>query len=166
MKPFVQLLRNFCLACSLLLSACDKEMPLPEGNRILSGDNTYNVEIEKYLAFRNISAERDVSGLYYRILDEGDGSGYMSPNSIPSVMYTYELTNGTTLHSSFGYTDFDGRQLKNHIVGWQIGLRKISSGGRIQLFIPPPLAYGAYGVPGLVPPNAVLITDVQLRDFR
>ncbi|MBO9728175.1 MAG: FKBP-type peptidyl-prolyl cis-trans isomerase [Chitinophaga sp.] len=122
--------------------------------------------ILSYLASHNETAVKDVSGLYYRILQPGDSTHFVKATSIPTIIYTNQLLNGDIVGSSFGPTDFDRRELKNHIPGWQIGLQKISQGGRIRLFIPPALAYGATGVPGIIPPNAVLISDVELVNIR
>jgi FKBP-type peptidyl-prolyl cis-trans isomerase len=52
-------------------------------------------------------------------------------------------------------------QLGKVIVGWQKGIPLVSSGGNITLFIPPTLAYGPSGS-GPIPPNAILVFDIDL----
>jgi FKBP-type peptidyl-prolyl cis-trans isomerase len=53
--------------------------------------------------------------------------------------------------------------LNKVISGWTEGLQKISKGGKIKLYVPPQLAYGDDGRPG-IPPGAVLIFDIELLD--
>ena len=48
------------------------------------------------------------------------------------------------------------------IGGWEQGLAKMSVGQRAKLTISPDLGYGSRGVPGTIPPNSVLIFDVEL----
>lgn len=128
---------------------------------------TSDSTIRSIIGQKNESAYRDPSGLYYVILKPGDSVHYLTPTSIPIVSYSYQLLNGSVVASSFGPTDFDNMQLKNHIAGWQIGLRKISKGGRIRMYIPPELAFGSIGVPTQnIPPNAILISEVELVDIR
>ena len=52
------------------------------------------------------------------------------------------------------------------IPGWEAGLLGMKAGGRRTLIIPPELAYGAKGVPGLIPPNAALVFDVDLVSIK
>lgn len=52
------------------------------------------------------------------------------------------------------------------IAGVRYGLEGMRVGGRRDLKISPHLAYGAEGVPGHVPPNAVIRCEVELLDVR
>ena len=55
------------------------------------------------------------------------------------------------------------------IVGYESGdeqiLKNIKKGGKIKLVIPPDLAYGKTGVPG-IPANSTLVFDVELLDVK
>lgn len=48
------------------------------------------------------------------------------------------------------------------IPGWEAGMQGLKVGGRRRLFIAPELAYGERGAGGVIPPNAMLVFDVQL----
>jgi FKBP-type peptidyl-prolyl cis-trans isomerase len=52
------------------------------------------------------------------------------------------------------------------IEGWEMGMPGAREGGIRRLVIPPDLAYGARGFPGVIPPNATLVFDVQVLDVR
>lgn len=56
-------------------------------------------------------------------------------------------------------------RLDGVIPGWTEGLKNIKKGGKIKLVIPPDLAYGKTGVPG-IPANSTLVFDVELLDIK
>ncbi|RBL89200.1 FKBP-type peptidyl-prolyl cis-trans isomerase [Chitinophaga flava] len=160
----MKLLLRIIIACLpvVLLFSCSKKTEDASMAPMAMVDAT----IQRYLFAHNEVAIRDSFGLYYRIITPGDSIHFVRDNSIVSVNYTNQLIDGTTVDASFDVTNFNNRTLKNHIPGWQLGLRKISKGGRIRMYIPPVLAFGSTGVPDIIPPNAILISDVELVDIK
>lgn len=106
------------------------------------------------------------TGLKYKDVEVGTGD---SPNAreLVSVHYTGTLPNGKVFDSSlkrgepFTFPIGAGRVIK----GWDEGVATMKVGGKRQLVIPAELAYGSRGVPGVIPPNATLIFDVELLDI-
>jgi hypothetical protein len=52
------------------------------------------------------------------------------------------------------------------IRGWDSGIEGMKVGGRRRLVIPPELAYGSKGSLPTIPPNAVLVFEIELLDVR
>ena len=118
--------------------------------------------IDKYLSDNNLFAHTDETGLRYAITDEGSGS---APSLCNEVTFTYTgrlMSNGEVFDESDTPVTIP---LANLITGFQIGIPKVNSGGRITLYIPSVYGYGAQGVPDLVPPNANLIFDVHVIEI-
>jgi FKBP-type peptidyl-prolyl cis-trans isomerase len=80
------------------------------------------------------------------------------------VNYTGTLIDGTVFDSSERQGKPVEFALNKVIAGWTEGLQKISKGGKIKLYVPPQLAYGDEGRPG-IPPGATLIFEIELLDI-
>ena len=51
------------------------------------------------------------------------------------------------------------------IAGWDEGIALLKKGAAAKFIIPSELAYGSRGAGGVIPPNAILIFEVELVDF-
>lgn len=106
------------------------------------------------------------SGLRYEDKVAGEGETAVVLGNEVTVNYSGYLTDGTLFDSSVGVQPFTftvgaGRVIK----GWEEGLIGMKKGGQRLLEIPGELAYGEQGA-GMIPPNATLIFEVEMVDFR
>ena len=101
------------------------------------------------------------SGLQYIVLKEGYG---LSPEVTESVTVHYHgtLIDGTVFDSSVEKGKPLTFELHLVIAGWQEALQKMPQGAKWRIFVPSHLAYGEHGAGSKVPPNSVLIFDMEL----
>lgn len=121
----------------------------------------YSPEIEAFAKEKGWDAKPTGSGLY--IVTEKEG-GAEKPQISQNVTIFYKgyLLDGTV---------FDGTAekpanfaLAGLIPGWQEGIPFFGKGGKGKLIIPPYLAYGENPPPS-IPPNSILVFDIELVDF-
>jgi len=92
------------------------------------------------------------SGLRFEVLEAGTGRRPVRGDAV-LVTYVGRLADGTIFDSTAQPV---GLSVSGAIPGFTEALQMMNEGGRYRFRIPPRLAYGARGRPGIVPPNAEL----------
>lgn len=101
-------------------------------------------------------------GLY--CLDRSQGKGEPAEaGATVAVHYTGYLPDGEVFDSSRDRAPFSVLLGAGQVIsGWELGLLGMRVGGTRLLVIPPHLAYGAQGAGDAIPPNAVLVFELEL----
>lgn len=103
------------------------------------------------------------SGLQYKVEKEGDGKTPLKTDTV-KAHYKGTLIDGTQFDSSYDRGQPAEFPVQGVIPGWSEALQLMKVGAKYKLFIPPELAYGASGRPG-IPANSVLVFEVELIDI-
>lgn len=129
--------------------------------------------------------QKTESGLLYKVIKAGDPELMPTDDrDVVKVHYRGELRTGKVFDAS-RYKDMPKERqemMKKHypegfdkddpiefplngvIKGWTEGMKHVGKGGKIQLWIPSELAYGAHGSRGAIGPNEALFFEVDLID--
>lgn len=90
------------------------------------------------------------------------------PGQTIAVHYKGTLTDGSEFDQSYKR----GKPLEfkvgtgQVIKGWDEGMLSVALGGKAKLTISHDYAYGAQGIPGVIPPSATLIFEVELMNIK
>lgn len=98
------------------------------------------------------------SGLYVQDLQVGTGS-VAAQSRTAVVRYAGYLPDGKQFDSGEITISIGAGKV---IRAWDEGVLGMRVGGRRRLISPPHLAYGSRGAPPAIPPNAVLVFDMEL----
>ena len=112
--------------------------------------------------------ETSDSGLQIYDIEVGDG---LTPNEGDTVTLKFAIWLQEEMKYVAGSEDQGGEfsfalGSGQAFPGWEEGMLSMAEGGTRQLIIPPDLALGEQGVPGVVPPNATLVMEITLLSVR
>lgn len=131
--------------------------------RIAAEREASRAELDKLAA----GFEETKSGLRYKIIQKGNGKKAEKGHTV-SVHYKGQLADGTVFDSSYKRNsplDFQVG-VGQVIPGWDEGICLLNVGDKARLVIPSDLGYGSAGAGGVIPPDAVLVFDVELMGVK
>ncbi len=111
------------------------------------------------------NAIKTPSGLQYVVDRKGEGGPSPIYGQKVTVHYQGTLLNGKIFDSSYLRKAPTSFKIGEVIEGWNEALQTMTKNEKRTLIIPPELGYGEYGYPGVIPPNAYLIFEVELLSF-
>lgn len=131
------------------------------------GDETANTTQKTAAATQKSNAQnsttQEATKLIIEDLTAGTGPAAKAGDSV-TVDYTGWLTDGTQFDSSKGRKPFVFTLGAGEVIpGWDQGVAGMMVGGTRRLTIPPELGYGSQGAGGVIPPNATLVFEVELK---
>jgi FKBP-type peptidyl-prolyl cis-trans isomerase FkpA len=170
--------RNFYLAAALLAMvtfvACKKKV---ECKVLFPTNNATAAETQFLQNYVNANGLQTVinsrNGMFYQIVKQGEG---LTPNLCANVEVAYKgrLINGTSVGGIFDSTATGSRAsfgLEGLITGWKVAMPQLRPGGKMDLYIPPSLAYGNNAQPARtgfvgIPANSYLKFEIELLAVR
>jgi peptidylprolyl isomerase len=106
------------------------------------------------------------SGLQYIIVTPGEGESPQSGDMI-SMHFVASLPDGTTIADSYssGQPSMAILGRDQLLPGWEEGVLLMKAGEKMQMLLPPELAFGEAGY-GMIPANSQLVLEVELLSFE
>lgn len=148
-----------------VLSACSKKYECSYNGCDYPAVQAEIDSLQNYVTIKAINAEKDCSGVFYTILEQGTGDWFDACSDVTvsykgmrmSDNFIFDQTVDVPTNQEF-YRRFN---LGGLIAGWRSALPKIKRGGKIRLYIPPSLGYGNQAQTN-IPANSYLIFEVKV----
>lgn len=119
--------------------------------------------IQNYIQTSQLNLDSTQSGIYYQLKHPGYGDP-PSDKSYVTANYEVMLLDGTIVDSSYERGEAFAFKLDGVIKGWQEAIQLMGVAGKGMFIIPSGLAYGRRAIGGKIPPNAVLIFNIELLE--
>jgi len=140
----------------VLLAACDKKSDAATGYDLTPASNA------KYLAdyAAKPGVKKTASGLLYKVIRSGTGPAVQKNSDVATVYYKGTLITGKVFDQQT--TDPVQLPVGGVIPGWTEALKLMKTGDVWEIVIPAELGYGSEGAGDSIPPDQVLVFQLQL----
>lgn len=118
---------------------------------------SFDNKIKSYLKKKDIICEKSSSGLYYKIIEEGEGD-YIQYKDHVHFKYKGEFIDGKVFDEQKDPVEFDVSTL---IAGWKEIMLELKPGGKAYLVVPPHLGYGTKNLDD-IPKNSILVYELEV----
>lgn len=120
--------------------------------------------IEEAIVIKKTDAKEKMDGIYYTMIKEGTGRQVSVNDTVVAYYKGYLFTDGLVFDQT---KDKPATfPLKRLIKGWQIGVPFCKVGGKIKLVIPSDLAYSIRTRAAKIPPNSILVFEIEVVDVK
>jgi FKBP-type peptidyl-prolyl cis-trans isomerase FkpA len=145
------------------------EKPIPLVNLASHVDSLQELklekeQIEKAIAVGTTDVKENIDAVYYKIYKEGTGRQISVSDTVTVYYKGYLFNNGEV---------FDETKekpatfpLNRLIKGWQFGVPLLKVGGKIKLVIPSALAYSIRPRASRIPPNSILVFEIEVLEAK
>ncbi|MFZ9387974.1 MAG: FKBP-type peptidyl-prolyl cis-trans isomerase [Chitinophagaceae bacterium] len=146
-----------------------EEIPPPVLNLAGHADSAWQAQqdikkIEDAIVTGKTDAISRHEGIYFRMMQEGTGR-QVTLNDTLRVFYKGSLFSDGSIFDQTGENPATF-PLKRLIRGWQLGLPLCRVGGKIKVLIPSGLAYSSRAPAVTIPPNSILVFEVEVVDAK
>jgi FKBP-type peptidyl-prolyl cis-trans isomerase FkpA len=118
--------------------------------------------IVEYCKKNKLKAKSTPDGVYYVITKAAEGLTLL-PGDTAKTFYTGKLLNGNQFDSNVGREPFPVVVGFDQVIrGWHSGLMALKKGEKATLIIPSSLGYGEHGAGASIPPNSILVFDIEV----
>ncbi len=159
----------FCMSLLFMLGSCNSFLENRLVEQMVDAPETQAEKdknlILQYAIDNKLNLESTASGIYFIIDKKGEGDRRPNKNSNITAHYTGSLLDGTVFDSSHDRGEPLKFKLAQVIKGWQQSIPMLKKNGKGTFIIPSELAYGERGAGELIPPNSVLVFDIELLNF-
>ena len=140
-----------------LLAACDKKSDAAPSSYDLTPASNAKF-LADYAAKPGVKKTAD--GLLYRVIRAGTGPAVQKNSDVVTVFYKGALINGKVFDQQI--TDPVQFPVGGVVPGWTEALKLMKTGDVYEIVIPAELGYGSEGAGDSIPPDQVLVFQLQL----